>query len=259
MNSSTGSASVFRRSPSRRSRCRQRTCPSTQFFTSTSGQSSPRSRPASGRPATSSRDCSTWARLLDIHPSWDHRKSCDLFVRRMDFNAISARGRPMLGCDRIVSRFDDAPCGRAGGVARRKEADGAVLNGLAVQSHPPVDFRSVGPAATDDRNQKRTNRDPNRSLWEDAHRCACSLGGKDVFQNGGMASPPSIVANARHVVRLIESLMKCTDPSAKTTWTPPGCRLRAAQVLSFVSSLALLPKYEGKFSAGRLKHQVGSL
>jgi hypothetical protein len=40
-------------------------------------------------------------------------------------------------------------------------------------------------------------------------------------------SPPARVPSPHHVCRLTDDLMKCTDPSAKQTFTPPECRLLA--------------------------------
>jgi hypothetical protein len=42
-------------------------------------------------------------------------------------------------------------------------------------------------------------------------------------------SLPAIVDIARQTSIAMSSIMKCNEPSANTTFTPPGCMLRAAR------------------------------
>src|SRR5262249_31994559 len=60
-------------------------------------------------------------------------------------------------------------------------------------------------------------------------------------------SPPEIDPSACQVLRLIFSETKWTDPSALRTFTPPGCLLREAAVISFT-----LPPPQGKLRRGLL-------
>ena len=52
--------------------------------------------------------------------------------------------------------------------------------------------------------------------------------GSDQYESAEMTSPPLRVASPCQIGRLSVSLMNCTCPSPKRTFTPPGCRLRAA-------------------------------
>jgi hypothetical protein len=64
-----------------------------------------------------------------------------------------------------------------------------------------------------------------------------------------------MVARARHTLsKSTVSQMKRTDPSPRVTFTPPGCRLRAAAVLL----APLSPLMQGRFSCGWLSHQPRS-
>ncbi len=49
----------------------------------------------------------------------------------------------------------------------------------------------------------------------------------DQYASEPMTSPPLRVPRPHQTWRLTELLTKCTEPSAKHTFTPPGCRLFA--------------------------------
>jgi hypothetical protein len=49
----------------------------------------------------------------------------------------------------------------------------------------------------------------------------------DQYASELITSPPERVPSPHHACKLTEFLMKCTEPSAKQTLTPPGCRLVA--------------------------------
>ncbi len=57
------------------------------------------------------------------------------------------------------------------------------------------------------------------------------------YESELITSPPLIVPSATQVWGLIELLMKWTEPSPKSVLTPPGCRLRDADVLEPFASL----------------------
>src|SRR5262245_53313559 len=62
-----------------------------------------------------------------------------------------------------------------------------------------------------------------------------------------MTSPPEIDPIACHVARLMFWETKWTDPSALRMFTPPGCLLREAAVISFKLAPA-----QGRLRSGRL-------
>ena len=75
--------------------------------------------------------------------------------------------------------------------------------------------------------------------------------GGDQYESELVTSPPAIEPRATQVGKLIEFLKNWTEPSARSEFTPPECRLREAakQAPSFVC------EKQGRFWPGWLSHR----
>jgi hypothetical protein len=103
-----------------------------------------------------------------------------------------------------------------GGTALAAGRDRAAEMGLVV---PPNRTGSPPGAATLPRAVKRLVWGGSTEVFERAH---------DRQKLSALTtSPPWVLLSALQVARLIEFLTNFTEPSPKTTFTPPGCRLRA--------------------------------